>query len=112
MKRMVAASLLLRHQGEGKRRGAVRTAVVAAVAAMTALNYTHAATMTVKTLDSGTPIVLVTGEFQYGDEIEFKAKTDSAVDSDSHISEPRRQCCRRHSNRPSHQSQAIRDLRR
>jgi hypothetical protein len=52
-------------------------AVAAGVAAMTAVNCAPAATITVKTLDNGTPIVLVMGEFQYCDEIEFRAKTDS-----------------------------------
>jgi hypothetical protein len=74
---LVAASLSVRHQGEDERRGAVRIAVAAAVAVMTAVNYAHAATITVKTLDNGTPIVLVTGGFQFGDEVEFRARTAS-----------------------------------
>jgi hypothetical protein len=41
------------------------------------VNYAHAATITVKTLNNATPIVLVTGGFQFGDEVEFRARTDS-----------------------------------
>jgi hypothetical protein len=34
-------------------------------------------TITVKTRNNGTPIVLVTGGFQFGDEVEFRARTNS-----------------------------------
>lgn len=73
MKRTFAASLLLRPG----RQGTTAIAVAAGVAAMTAVNCAHAATITVKTPGNGTPIVLVTGRFQYGDEIDFNEKTDS-----------------------------------
>jgi hypothetical protein len=76
MKWTLAASFLLRDWGQDKRRErAKKLALAAGVAAITAVDQSHAATITYASTGNGSTVVYVVGEFAYGDENTFAQTT-------------------------------------
>jgi hypothetical protein len=61
--------------GQDKRRTPIKTAVAVGVAAITAVDLSDAATITYASVNGGSTVVYVVGQFEYGDENKFAQVT-------------------------------------